>query len=92
MDVLPYRNLRDAPEGRKASLAWPIAAISLLVLLEWALFELQRMPYRPPVDMSTLLGGGEIFVVRLLMAAIVVPLGISILWLIRNVRLRRRES
>jgi hypothetical protein len=31
-------------------------AVFLLVLLEWALFELVRMPYNPPRDMLTFLG------------------------------------
>jgi hypothetical protein len=41
-----------------------LVAIFLLTLFAWALFELQRMPYNPPYDMTTFLGGNEIIFVR----------------------------
>jgi len=45
------------------------AAVALIVIpaVIYVLFELQRAPYRPPQDMSTLLGGGEIETVRVVM-------------------------
>ena len=42
-------------------------ALIVLPLTIWGLFELQRMPYRPPADMNTFLGSSEIQFVRVLM-------------------------
>src|SRR5438309_2284651 len=44
--------------------------LPLAVVLMWGLFELQRMPYRPPFDMSTLLDGEEIIEVRFTMGVL----------------------
>ena len=54
--------------------------LALGALLLWGLFELQRLPYRPPVDMSTFLGGGGILVVRLMMGVV------GVLWVTTLVR------
>lgn len=66
---------------RSVRLVAPTLCIFVIALLLWALFELQRMPYRPPHDMSTFLGGSEIAAVRLLMGVIAVVGGIpAIVW------------
>lgn len=46
-------------------------AICGLVVMEWALFELLRAPYRPPQDMTTLLGS-EKYGVILFMAGLAI--------------------
>lgn len=56
-------------------------AVCFLPVIIWFLFELQRMPYRPPQDMSTLLGGGEIVVVHGLLGMFAVG------WLICSIAL-----
>lgn len=55
-----------------------IIVATLFVGIEWLLFELIRMPYRPPFDMSTFLGQ-EIFAIELFMGLL------AFLWLIFTV-------
>ena len=47
----------------------------VIAFIEWLLFELTRLPYRPPEDMKTLLGT-ERFVIHLLMG------GIALGWMV----------
>lgn len=55
-----------------------VGAICALAVVEWALFELLRTPYRPPQDMSTFLGT-EKYVVVALMQVLAVG-GLSLMW------------
>jgi hypothetical protein len=52
------------PASRKAEIGCLAFALCFLIAIIWGLFELQRMPYRPPHDMSTFLGGNEIVLMR----------------------------
>jgi hypothetical protein len=81
-------NLEYRAEARppRRPIALVIALVALPVLV-YLLFELQRAPYRPPYDMSTLLGGGEIFGVRLLMgmlATVWLSCAAAIVWIYRR--------
>lgn len=69
----------------------PVAGLPLLA---WLLFEFQRMPYRPPHDMSTFLGKGEREAVWMLIVLVmVVWLGIvSYLVLRHGMRYRARRA
>jgi len=51
-------------QGEGSLLNWLAVFIAVGIVLLWLLFELQRMPYRPPVDMSTFLGAPELIAVR----------------------------
>jgi hypothetical protein len=75
-------------EPRVVRRRWRLGlAIALLVIaiLIYLLFELQRAPYRPPYDMSTLLGGGEIAFVRMIIGYLAVAwcgCAIALAWLV----------
>jgi hypothetical protein len=56
---------------RKSLRGWIVAVTILTAVVEWLLFELVRIPYRPPNDMLTLLGQ-EKYAVFGLMGAILV--------------------
>ena len=56
--------------GTKVGMA---VALAVLTLILWGLFELQRMPYNPPIDMRTALGGSEIGAVRAFMGMLAIP-------------------
>jgi hypothetical protein len=47
--------MTDKPAGERPR-GWAIAVTILTAIAEWLLFELVRLPYRPPYDMTTLLG------------------------------------
>src|SRR5690349_4962132 len=65
-----------------------LAIVSALGLpLLWALFELQRAPYNPPADMSTLLTSDGILVVRIIMAIVAVVWAACLFHLVRRLRL-----
>ena len=67
--VLAYRAEAPTPKLGRAVL---LVALVILPVLIYLLFELQRLPYRPPQDMSTLLGGSEIAAVRVLIGVLAV--------------------
>jgi hypothetical protein len=52
------------------SVSW-IVGIVICGLLIFGLFELQRIPYRPPVDMSPALNNNGLLIVRGLIAVLV---------------------
>ena len=52
-----------------------VFALTLLPLAVWGLYTLATMPYRPPKDMNSLLGAGEMLLVLVLIGIL------SILWL-----------
>jgi hypothetical protein len=75
-------NLASSPDPDEVlSLKWLGALAAAGLIFEWLLFELQRTPYRPPVDMSTFLGAPELLFVRSLMWIVGIPEGILILCL-----------
>lgn len=53
-----------------------MAGVVAICLLEWVLFELLRVPYRPPKDMTTFLGTEK----YTLLAFMVLIAVISLLW------------
>jgi hypothetical protein len=59
--------------------SWIAAATILLALIEWLLFELVRIPYRPPYDMLTLLGQEKYAVLDLMAVVLAVWLAFLIL-------------
>lgn len=71
------------PEKRKGEIRSPAipAVIVLVAILEWALFELLRVPYQPPHDMRTLLGT-EKYMVRDLMIGVAVLGNVYVLYLV----------
>lgn len=72
-----YVQSRSRPRPATVWTVW--ALLVFLPLAIFGLFKLQRMPYRPPADMSTLLTSDEIRAVWLLMAAL------SIVWIVAAV-------
>ena len=66
--VLTYR--AEAPRTKRRLVLLLVAVLGLPVLI-YLLFELQRLPYRPPLDMSTMLGA-EIFLVWLFMGVLAI--------------------
>ena len=75
--------------SRQGCLAVLGSVLGLGAVVFWALFELQRMPYRPPVDMSTLLGGQEIADVRFLMWVVALLWIVSLVWFIHLIKSKR---
>ena len=74
--------------GRPGSVLVPLVLLVVVGGLIWALHELQIMPYRPPYDMSTLLGGPEeAFVTCLIAILAIIWVGVLV-W--GFVRFRRR--
>ncbi len=67
----------------------PFFVSTLVAAVEWLLFELIRAPYRPPVDMTTLLGT-EKYTVATLMAAIFIVGLLAIVFAIGLSGLTRR--
>ena len=77
---------RPSPRPLCAGLGGALLGIAILIYL---LFELQRMPYRPPYDMSTLLGGGEIQLVRFVIAILSVAwlaCALALVWIAWRIR------
>ena len=62
---LEYRRVPPRGSHRVPGLPFVIAIV-VIPLIAYVLFQLQRMPYRPPVDMSTLLSTAEVRMVRAL--------------------------
>lgn len=74
------------------SLIWHGVLMAVGGIPLWALFELQRAPYRPPFDMNPLLGAGEIEAVQTLMGVIVVMetmLAVSLCFRLSRLRKQR---
>ena len=80
----------DPPPRRTAFRVAPKTCVGLVLLvgaaLMWGLFELQRLPYNPPHDMSTLLGGPEINTVRILIGLIAIPWSVGVICFVRMFR------
>ena len=74
------KSTRRSHDGRRLAVG---AAIALGAALMYALFELQRAPYRPPEDMSTALGDTEILFVRTVIALIAIPWVFAVVHFIR---------
>jgi hypothetical protein len=69
---------------RRGGVVLPLGLLVVVGGIIWALHELAIMPYRPPYDMSTLLGGPEEELVSALIAILaVVWVGILIWCVIR---------
>ncbi len=81
----------DPASGFHISLRTLVTLISVAGVFLWLLFELQRMPYRPPFDMRTFLGAPELAFVRGLMLLIAVPEVILIAWFLVRVSLQGDE-
>jgi hypothetical protein len=76
---------------RRWTLALSIALFVIAVII-YLLFELQRAPYRPPQDMSTLLGGDEIAFVRKVIEILAIAwwgCAVALAWLLWR---RKRHS
>lgn len=54
-------------------------AMGVFLLLEWLLFELLRMPYMPPQDMTTLLGREKYTVIGIMGAIVFVMIIVMLL-------------
>jgi hypothetical protein len=52
------------PKSRRAACIGLTVTLAVIGAFIGLLYELQRAPYRPPYDMSTFLGAGEIEFVR----------------------------
>ena len=57
-----------------------------VLLLEWALLEVLRTPYRPPHDMTTLLGVEKYGLIGVMLALSVSGAGLAACWFGRTVR------
>ncbi len=90
--VVPETVRMDVPIESGGTLRGHALLISAGGILLWLLFELQRAPYRPPVDLSTFLGGLELAVVRGLMVLLAVPEVFLIAWFLIRVSLEGRPS
>jgi hypothetical protein len=60
------------------------ATVVSLALVEWVLFELVRMPYRPPQDMTTFLGTEKYTVIAFMLLLAVSGLGLFLWWAVRS--------
>jgi NO-binding membrane sensor protein with MHYT domain len=82
MHRLKYRSERR----QSRSVALPITLLVVVGAMIWALHELAIMPYRPPMDMSTFLGGPEEAFVSALIAILAVIWVTILLWCFIRVR------
>jgi hypothetical protein len=57
---------RAEPTYRRRSRLWFGLGLAIVVFILFGLRKLETMPYRPPYDMSTFLGGPELALVRAL--------------------------
>jgi hypothetical protein len=67
---------------------WVLAAVVVFAFLQ----SLVHAPYRPPFDISPLLGVGDLETVRALQVACIVVGGVPIIWLCANWRRRRSAA
>lgn len=65
------------------------ATLCVLVFLEWLLFELLRAPYRPPQDMTTLLGTEKLWVIAFMAVLAMLGFGILFWWSLGSTWTRR---
>lgn len=73
----------SAAVARRNAKAGLSIAVILGAILLWGLFELQRLPYSPPHDMRTLLGGSEVLALRVVIGGLAAPWLAGVIWLIR---------
>lgn len=76
-------NRHALPRGRVA------ATLRGLVVVEWVLFELFRAPYRPPQDMTTLLGTAKYGVIAFMSVLAVCGIGLLLRWALSSTWTRR---
>ncbi len=78
----------NAPTARCLRSALPRNRVAItifcLVFAEWVLFELIRVPYRPPQDMLTFLGTEKYAVMALMMGVAVVGAMLLVWWSLRS--------
>jgi len=55
-----------------------------LVFVEWLLFELIRIPYRPPADMLTFLGTEKYAVMEIMVVIAVFGVALIVWWAVRS--------
>jgi hypothetical protein len=71
---------------RRGGVVLPLGLLLVVGVIIWALHELAVMPYRPPNDMSTLLGGPEEEWVSALIAVLAVVWVGILIWCVIKFR------
>jgi hypothetical protein len=84
---LDYR--AQAPVGRKGRF-WFGLGLLIVTIIIFCLRKLETMPYRPPFDMSTFLGGPELALVRALIFLFIGAWCVFLLGFLVSFRTRRR--
>jgi hypothetical protein len=87
MHPLGYQSKKRRPR----SIALPVVLLVVVSGMIWALHELAIMPYRPPYDMSTFLGGPEEEFVSALIAVLAVVWIVILFWCVACFR-RRKDA
>ena len=77
---------------KRRSRLWLALLLAVLTIIIYGLWDLEHAPYRPPHDMSTLLGGPELALVRGLIRIFAVAWVATLLGLLYTLRPRRTAA